>query len=186
MLGRRHGLEAGVLPVPALELLARALGRLDGETVCIAVQPFPVDAHARGDDELSHRMRCELLEQRSRAERVDRRVLRNLVHRLSDADARREVHDGVAALERPCDRLAVADVADLQLDLRVEVGGRHAAVHLLDEAVEHAHAVPGAQQLVRQVRPDEAAAAGHQYGARHSASSLALRGGVQAPPTTAE
>ena len=56
----------------------------------------------------------ERLEQHRRAERVRRRVLRDLVHRLADADARGEVDDRVDAVERPAHRVAVAHVADLR------------------------------------------------------------------------
>jgi hypothetical protein len=50
------------------------------------------------------------------------RVARDLVHRLADADGGGEVHDAIDALERAVGELAVADVADDQLDAVRQLG----------------------------------------------------------------
>ena len=69
------------------------------------------------------------------------------------------MHDVVDAVERGCNGLVVADVADPQLDLGVEVGGALTRrVHLGVEIVERPHLVAARQQGVGQVRSDEAGA----------------------------
>ena len=69
------------------------------------------------------------------------------------------MHDVVDALERGRHGLVVADVADAQVDLGVEVGGPLARrVHLGVEVVERPHLVAARQQGVGQVRSDEAGA----------------------------
>ena len=75
--------------------------------------------------------------------------------------------DGIDAVERPPHRLRVAHVADLQLDVGREVlRPPGAAVHLRGEVVERAHAVPAREQLVGEMRADEARAAGDEDRAR--------------------
>ena len=118
--------------------------------------------------------RCDdLLEDDRGADRVDRGVPLDLVHRLADADGGGEVVDGVDALERAPDGLVVADVADLELDRRVEVvRPLPVRVDLRIEVVERPNLVPLREQPVGQVRADEAGAAGDQDRAsRREASS---------------
>ena len=78
--------------------------------------------------------------------------------------------DRIDAGESPADRVGVANVADLELHVRGEVAGPAAgAVNLRREIVERAHAVAAREQLVGEVRADEARPAGDEDGA--SASS---------------
>ncbi len=103
------------------------------------------------------------LEQHAGPERVHRGVLGGLVHALADSDPGREMDDGVDPVDRAADDVGVAHVAGNQLDVSVQiVGPLGAVVHLLDEAVEHAHAVSGSDELVGEVRADEAGSAGDE------------------------
>ncbi len=74
------------------------------------------------------------------------------------------MEDRLDALEGPGHGLVIAHVADLELGLGREVGGPRPirAVHLGDEAVEHAHLVPGGEQPVDQMRAHESGTACHQ------------------------
>jgi hypothetical protein len=163
---------AARVPLAALELLARPLGRGDR-----LVRALAVDAHARGDDHLADRVLEQRLQQHAGACRVRRGVLGGLIHALADADPGAEVADGIDALERSAHDLAVTEVAGDQLDLVCEVGGALllAAVHLLHEAVEGPHAVAGPHELVAQVRADEARSAGDQNRLRHGAKCVSRR-----------
>src|SRR5204862_431037 len=77
-----------------------------------------------------------------RPDRVDRRVALDLVHRLPDADRGGEMNDCVDAVEPAPDRLAVAYVAVVQLDVRIEIlRPRALRVHLRIEVVERPHLV---------------------------------------------
>ena len=68
--------------------------------------------------------------------------------------------DGVDAVERAPDRVGVADVSDLELDVgREVVRASRALVHLRRQVVECAHAISAREQLVGEVRADEARAA---------------------------
>jgi len=84
----------------------------------VAVEAFAVEAHARGDHQALHRSLDEGFEQHGRAEVVDPGVVRHLVHALPHADCAGEVVDGIDARERRPNRLRIAHVPDLQLDLR--------------------------------------------------------------------
>ena len=95
--------------------------------------------------------------------RVGGGVLGGLVHALADAHPRRQVDDRVDVLERAAHDLRVAHIAGDQLRVAGEVlGPLGVAVHLLDEAVEHAHAVARAQQPVHEMQADEPGSAGDQ------------------------
>lgn len=89
----------------------------------IEVEPLAVDAHARCDDQPLYRPLDQCLEEDRRTEVVHTRVLGDLVHALAHTDPRREVKDRVDPAQRPADRLRITEVAALQLDLRIEVGG---------------------------------------------------------------
>jgi len=69
------------------------------------------------------------------------------------------VDDGVDTVERAPDRLSIADVSDLELDVgREVVRASGAFVNLRRQVVECAHAIPAREQLVGEVRADEARA----------------------------
>jgi hypothetical protein len=124
------------------------------------VLALAVDRHRRRDDHAGgHRaLGHDVLEEASGGHRVELGVARDLVHRLADAHGGGEVDDLLGALEGAHGGLAVADVADDQLDARREVG-LDAAVHLGLEAVEYDHLVAALDERAHQVRADEAGAA---------------------------
>jgi hypothetical protein len=71
--------------------------------------------------------------------------------------------DRVDPGERLPHRVGIAHVADPKLDVGSEISGpRAAAVHLRREIVERAYAVAAREQLVGEVRADEARAAGDE------------------------
>ena len=66
------------------------------------------------------------------------------------------MHDRIDAVEGTPHRLVVADVSDLQLDLRVQIAGPLApGVHLGLEAVERTHLVPLGEEAIGEVGADE-------------------------------
>ena len=73
----------------------------------------------------------------------------------------------VDAVEGSPQNVRVADVAAHELDVRGEVLGPPClTVHLRDQRVEGAYAVPAPEQLVCQMRADEARAARDENGLR--------------------
>ena len=171
-LGRRLGVEWPAVVALHVPLLRGELdlGPEPGSDPRLArarvqVLALAVDRHRRGDDKLADRLAPldGFLEDDRGADRVDRGVPLDLVHRLADADGGGEVVDGVDALERAPDGLVVADVADLELDGRVEVlRSLPVRVDLRIEVVEGPNLVPLREQPVGQMRADEAGTAGDQ------------------------
>jgi hypothetical protein len=94
----------------------------------------------------------------------DRGVILDLIHALPHPDERREVIDGVHAIERQSHRGAVSHVPHDQLHVLVQI--RRAAplraVDLGDQAIEDSNLVPRTKQLVCEVRADEAGATGDE------------------------
>ena len=88
-------------------------------------------------------------------------------HRLAVPDHPAEVEHAVDAFERPVDRVTVAEIADHQLGLAAEVGGRAVGVCERVETVEHAHALAGREQRVDEVGADEPGAAGDEDARHH-------------------
>ena len=85
----------------------------------------------------------------------------DLVHRLPDAHLGGEVDDAVDALQRPVQRIAVADVAADQLGaLRRQPHG--VLVDLRHEGVEQPDGVAAGDQLVGDVAADKAGASGDE------------------------
>lgn len=155
------------LPLAAAQLVERPAGRRTQLALVIEEQPLAVDTHARGHDEAPHGLLDDALHQHRRAPSVDGCVVGYVVHALSDADGRSEMEDGVDAVERPFDRRRVPHVSDDELDVRGEVRGPPAiaAMNLRCQVqvIERAYAIPVREQLVGQVRADEAGATGDQY-----------------------
>jgi hypothetical protein len=75
------------------------------------------------------------------------------------------VEDRVDVLQRPVDRPPIPDVPLDQLHVGGEVLGPLAvlAMNLRHQGVQRAHPVPPREQLVGQVRADEARSPGDQY-----------------------
>ena len=95
---------------------------------------------------------------------VDRGVALDSVHRLADADFGGEMNDAVDTLQRARDDVLVADVADDQLGVVGKSSRPFAvAVHLLDQAVEHADSLPRSKKLTCDRAADKSCAACHQY-----------------------
>ncbi len=83
------------------------------------------------------------------------------------------MHDPVDARQGARHGRTVADVARLELDVRRQrVGAALAAVDLLDQTVEHPHAVAAAQQFGGEMATDEAGATGNEHRFRHEAWKL--------------
>jgi hypothetical protein len=135
----------------------------------VAIEPFAVDAHARGDDEFLHRALDEGFEQHGGREVVGRRIVGDLVQALASARLRCQMEDRVNAEQRAPHRRGVTHVSNHQLDLGVEIAGPHGgvAVDLRAETIQRPHRVAVPQQVVREVRADEARATRNQNSLRH-------------------
>src|SRR5262249_6786091 len=154
-LGRRHGVEllavrSAYLPDAALQLSKRTALRLYERTARAPIEALAIDAHAGGDDEAPDGLLSERLKEHRGADAVHGNVLLEAVHALSDADGGGEVDHRIDAFESAPEGVAVADITDDELDGWVEVGGAAPllSVHLRDEAVIGADAVPCVEQLV--------------------------------------
>jgi hypothetical protein len=105
----------------------------------------------------------ELFEQDRGTEVVHTRVLGELAHALRDADACGEMKDDIYILECELDDAWIAHVADHEIDATIEIRWSAArAVYLRDECIERADAVATREQLVCEMRPDEAGSSGDQ------------------------
>ena len=78
------------------------------------------------------------------AEIIHAGVLGDLVHALADADQCNQVNHRVDAVQRASQRLRIANIADDQLYVGRQVIGPSSflAMHLRDETIEHAYAMP--------------------------------------------
>ena len=177
-LQRGAALVAHELPLAAVELLVASHLGCDQAVQRAAVAALAVDRHRRGDEHAAELVAAlgDLLEHDRRTHRVDRGVALDRIHRLADADSGREVDDRIDTVHGAGDGVAVADIADLQLDLGVEIGRALAAgMHLRVEVVQRADGVALGQQRIAEMRPDEAGAAGdedsHCAGCYRSASA---------------
>jgi hypothetical protein len=145
-----------------------ALGVVDQHPVGVGVQSLAIDAHRRCGDNAADRLIDQPLEQDGSTDVVTARVALDLVHRLADADLRRQVHDAVDALQGAGDCVAVAHVGVDELGLTSKIGRPSTvAVNLRDQCVEHAYLVAARQQLAGHEPPDEARAAGDQNRLAH-------------------
>ncbi len=162
------------LPVAAPQLLERALLHRAELAACGAVKAFAIQAHARCNDQLLHRLLDQRLQQHRGAQVVHPRVVRHLVHALAHAHCRREVVDRVHALERIAHRGRVAHVANDEFDVGLQVVGPAAAVamHLRRKVVENANAIAVGEKLVCEMRADETGAAGDENLLRHETPFL--------------
>src|SRR3954469_15587870 len=87
----------------------------------------------------------------------------DLVHALADADAGSEMKDGIDAVERAAEGRAVAHVAHDEVGVWMKIGRtRGVAVHLRIQNVEHSYAVSARDEVVGEMRADEARAARDQ------------------------
>jgi hypothetical protein len=154
-LRRRNRHEVGAvgaarLPAPGLEIVRHAARGLAERAARRAVEPLAVDAHRGGDDDALHVGGHRRLHQHRRSEVVGTDVARDLVHALADAHLGGEVEDAVDAAERRPDRGGVADVAAHHLRPWRQGRAGLGAMHLLQQAVEHAHLVArGARRPAR-------------------------------------
>ena len=151
-----------------------------------AVGAFAVDDHRGGGDEPAYPVAAFEygFEQRGGAGGVGVDGAADVDHRLAVADHPAEVEDAVDAVECAVDGLAVAQVADEQLGLRVEVSRDAVGVRERVEVVEHAHLLARRQQGVDEVGADEAGAAGDEDACHqtvYSSSSIASAWAASAP-----
>src|SRR5439155_8637949 len=159
----RAAMRAQTLPTPRRELLFGSRRRRDGAVGRALVLALPVDRHRRGDDEPAWLLLAvgELLQEAGGGHRVHVDVAGDLVHRLSDADRRREVHDAVDALERAIHEPRLADAAFEERRFGRH-SGRRAVVDLALEAVEDDDVVPALEQSGNEVQADEAGTPGDE------------------------
>jgi hypothetical protein len=134
------------------------------------VGAVPVDHHRRRHHQpadaiatLDHR-----LQQGGGPARVHVDGLAHVHHGLPVANHATQVEHAIYTLQRAVHREAVAQVADLDLGIRVQLPGQLAAgVGQGVEVVQHPHALPRGQEGVDQVRAHEPRAAGDQDDAAH-------------------
>ena len=84
------------------------------------------------------------------------------IHALSDADLGREMHHRVGALHGARHGRGVTHVALDQLNLLQNRIGRTVPMHLVDQAVEHAHGFAALKQCLREMTANEPGASGNQ------------------------
>src|SRR5688572_27552243 len=126
---------------------------------------FAIDTDGRGDEHLLDVMLAvdeDVEEQRSAAS-VDVHVAIDLIHALTDADRRPEMHDRIGLEHQRLEDGAITDVAtDIP---RPGVGIRRpraGTVHLRLEVVEHCHPVVSRNQRINEMGPDVTGAACHE------------------------
>jgi hypothetical protein len=165
------------LPLRGFQLIDRAFLRLDEAltgSVGDSGEAFAIDAHRGGDEEPpDFGAFGELFQEDGGAEVVDRGVVLDVVHALADADSGGHVANEVGPLQGLTQLLAVTHVARQEFGVVSEIDRLAAlAVHLRVETIEHPDAVAGAQQLLCEVRPDEAGTPDDQRGLRHKPPSI--------------
>ena len=77
-----------------------------------------------------------------------------------------------SAVERAPQRCRIAQITAAELDVIVEIVGTAFAVHLRNEAVEHADVATVAEQLVCEMRADEPRATSDEHVVRHAAAPV--------------
>jgi hypothetical protein len=163
---------AGVIegfPLVVFELVEGAVVAGDDLAGGGLVEAFAVEAHGGGDDETLDGGLDEDFEEDGGAEVVDGGVVFDFVHGLADADGGGEVEDGVDVVEGGFEGLAVADVADEEFDVFVEVVGAGGvlAVDLRRQIVQSADVVAVGEEFIGEVGADEACAAGDEDSLGH-------------------
>ena len=157
-----------VPPAPA-QRRRRPRRVLNEAAVLIAVQALAVNAHRGGDDQPLDRPLDQRLQEDGRAEIVDPDVVGHVVHALADADPGRQMDDRIDAGQRALDRARVPDIARHALDLGVQIRGPGAPLpmDLGIQNVEDPHPVALPEQLIAEMRSDEARAARNQHTSGH-------------------
>ena len=84
--------------------------------------------------------------------------------------------DGVHLTQQARDKVPVADVTVIEVDVRAEIAGPPVPVDRRRQRVEHQDPVPEREQSVARVRADEAGTAGDQY--LHADAGLPMVGGL--------
>ena len=83
------------------------------------------------------------------------------------------MNDGVDAFECTSDGVGIADVPDLQLHVRRQIRGTAVSpVHLLRQVVKRANAMTALEQLIGQMRADEACTSRDQDRFAHATPML--------------
>src|SRR5207344_2680240 len=140
---------ASRLPVLGSELSIRARTWRDIELLGVApVQTFAVDGHRRRDDHLLDPVTYseDLFKEDRRAERVDRRVALDLVHRLANPNRCREVCDSIDPSEL---RMGVQVLGNALVDLRDRDAVRAALAGV--DRVAHLAAAVGVGQSMYEI-----------------------------------
>ena len=159
-------MQAGVQLAVALGgVLALAVGRERADRVLLGRRQrvgIPVERSAgRGVDDAPGAGLQRRLQDRDRAEHVDRRVARRLLDRVAHVDLRRQVEDELRLElgEDPQDRLRVGDIGLMQLRPGGQCGLEVRALAGA-QVVDHRNPIAPGDQGVDQVRADESSASG--------------------------
>ena len=164
MTGRVHAVRADVRrDEEVASRLRGAVGARGPQLVALAARPLveadvAVDLVRRDVHEPLARL-ARPLQEHVRAEDVRAQDGVRLQDRPVDVRLRREVHHRISALGGPRDGSAIGDVAVDELVLNVLEVRAVAAVRQL---VEDDDAVPGSRESAREMRADEAGAAGDE------------------------
>ena len=145
---------------------ARAVGGLLGEAGGVAQRQVAVDL-VGGDVVVAHAVPAARLEERVGALDVGAQKRARVGDGVVVVGLRGVVHHGVGVGHEPVHERGVADVADHQLHVVGGQPGDVLGVAGVGELVQHGHAHAGvlADDVVDEVAPDEAAAAGDDYAA---------------------
>ncbi len=169
---------AGRLELARVEPFAGARPGTDEAVLGAPVAALAVDDHAAREHERDRAPR-ELAEKRRRAEVVVADVVGDVAEVGPETDHRRLMAHRVGAGETACDELPVPHVAEDILGCWVEIV-RPAGVGEGMQEVEDANGRTARNQLVDDVRADEAAAAGDENGVHESRSSAIACTGARA------
>ena len=166
--GQRASAVVHRIPVPLSIGLVTAPGILHDPAIAIGIKSLAIDAHRTGGDDAAHRAGNQLLHQHRRAGVVGAGIAFDIVHRLADADLGREMNDGVDTVQCPGNRAGVADVALHTLGIGVKVLRPAAiAVHLRDQAIEHADPPAPGNKQSRNCPADKPGTTGNKDCFRH-------------------
>jgi hypothetical protein len=92
-------------------------------TIGCTVKPLPIEAHARSHDEVFDQVFDKCFKQDRGAEIIRTGIVSNFIHALPDTDHRREMIYCVDPLKRAAHYRWIANIANDQLNPRVEIMG---------------------------------------------------------------
>src|SRR2546425_7249830 len=153
------------LPFPGKQSIVIPSSRGHRSTVAAEVLSLAINGHRRSDDQLFQllfRIHDDI-EQVGRSYRVDLHVPLNLIHGLADADRRCLVEDDINTCQGPLESSTVSDIPMDKLYFAAEIP-RNSLLLSMDlgvQAIKDPHRVTLCEKSIRQVRANEAGAAGY-------------------------